>query len=310
MQSDIPQAVFYEAAEWYATLFADDCTESERHAWQRWLSSHPLHQQAWQRVEQIHAQFHAVDKRVAVSVLNRQGNARRQLLKLLVLGVLLGGSAYSVPWQTYAADYRTAKGESGHWTLSDSVTLYLNTDSAVTRLDASTSPLALRLLTGECLLDSQSHQPLRLSTPHGDISLASPCRVDVLSKGEHSILAVFAGEALIGAAARPQERLRVTAGQQVMFSATGVETPTRVEDYRQSWLDGVLLADNMRLDSLINEFARYHHGYFSLDEQVASLRISGAFPMQDNDRFFNALARTLPIRIERRFSWWIRLRSR
>lgn len=310
MQSDIPQDVFYQAAEWYATLFADDCSDSERRAWQQWLNSNPLHQQAWQRVEQIHSRFHTVDKRVASSVLNRQGSERRQLLKLLVLGVLVGGGAYSVPWQTYAADYRTAKGEMRQWTLSDGVTLYLNTNSAVKRVDHTGQPLALTLLSGECLLESRARQPLRLSTPQGIIALAAPCRVDVRLSDARSILAVFDGEALVHSATQPPSINRVTAGQQVVFSAAGSDAPTRVEAYRQSWLDGVLLADNMRLDSLIGEFARYHNGYFPVDDNAAALRISGVFPLQDGDRFFNALARTLPITIERRFPWWIRLRSR
>ncbi|MGL9721233.1 DUF4880 domain-containing protein [Symbiopectobacterium sp.] len=132
---DIPQDVFYDAAEWYAILYADDCTAHERHAWQQWLNSHPLHQQAWQRVEQIHTRFHSVESPVASSVLSRKGTERRHLLKLLALMTLLGGGAYSVPWETYAADYRTSKGENRRWALAEGLTLNLNTDSALTRYD-------------------------------------------------------------------------------------------------------------------------------------------------------------------------------
>lgn len=310
MQSDIPQDVFYEAAEWYAALYADDCSEAEHRAWQQWLKSNPLHQQAWQRVEQIHAQFQSVDKQVASSVLSRQGSERRQVLKLLVLGALLGGGMYSVPWQTYAADYRTAKGQSRHWVLADGVTLYLNTDTAVKQRNEPGQPLALQLLKGECLLESRARQPLRVTTVHGDIALAAPCRVDVRSSDAQSILAVFAGEALVHTMTPPQQVKRVTAGQQVIFNAAGCTAPERVDAYRQSWLDGVLLADNMRLDSLISEFSRYHNGYFAVDDNAAALRISGAFPLQNNELFFSALARTLPITVERRFSWWRTLRAR
>ncbi|WP_291973104.1 DUF4880 domain-containing protein [Candidatus Symbiopectobacterium sp.] len=141
---DIHQDVFYDAAEWYAILYADDCTANERHAWQKWLNSHPLHQQAWPRVEQIHTCFHSVESPVASSVLNSQGTERRHLLRLLALMTLLDGGAYSVPWETYAVDYRTAKGENRSWVLAEVLTLNLNTDSTFTRYDQDGKIAALR----------------------------------------------------------------------------------------------------------------------------------------------------------------------
>lgn len=307
---DIPQDVFYDAAEWYAILYADDCTANERHAWQQWLNSHPLHQQAWQRVEQIHTRFHSVDSPVASSVLSRQGTERRHLLKLLVLMTLLGGGAYSVPWETYAADYRTAKGENRRWALAEGLTLNLNTDSALSRYDQDGKIASLRLLKGECLLESAVPYPLLFSTPQGELTLNSLCRFDVRCDDSESTLAVFQGEVLLRPAQQLQAAVRVLAGQQVTFTVAMSQPAQPVEGFRQSWLDGVLLADNMRLDSLMREYARYRNGYFPLDAKAAALRISGVFPLQDDARFFSALTRTLPIIVERRFSWWITLRAR
>ncbi|MCW2475175.1 MULTISPECIES: DUF4880 domain-containing protein [unclassified Symbiopectobacterium] len=307
---DIPQDVFYDAAEWYAILYADDCTANERHAWQQWLNSHPLHQQAWQRVEQIHTRFHSVDSPVASSVLSRQGTERRHLLKLLALMTLLGGGAYSVPWETYAADYRTAKGENRCWALAEGMTLNLNTDSALSRYDQDGKIASLRLLKGECLLESAVPYPLLFSTPQGELTLNSPCRFDVRCDDGESTLAVFQGEVLLRPAQQLQAAVRVLAGQQVTFTVAMSQPAQPVEGFRQSWLDGVLLADNMRLDSLMREYARYRNGYFPLDAKAAALRISGVFPLQDDARFFSALTRTLPIIVERRFSWWITLRAR
>lgn len=307
---DIPQDVFYDAAEWYAILYADDCTANERHAWQQWLNSHPLHQQAWQRVEQIHTRFHTVDSAVASSVLSRQGTERRHLLKLLALMTLLGGGAYSVPWETYAADYRTAKGENRRWVLAEGLTLNLNTDSALTRYDQDGKIVALRLLKGECLLESAVAYPLTFSTPQGILTLNSHCRFDVRSETGESTLAVFQGDVLLRPTKQSQASVRVSAGQQVTFTDAVSQPPQPVEGFRQSWLDGVVLADNMRLDTLMREYARYRNGYFSLDDKAAALRISGVFPLQDDARFFSALTRTLPIIAERRFSWWITLRAR
>ncbi|MBG6244723.1 iron dicitrate transport regulator FecR [Candidatus Symbiopectobacterium sp. 'North America'] len=307
---DIPQDVFYDAAEWYAILYADDCTAHERHAWQQWLNSDQLHQQAWQRVEQIHTRFHSVESPVASSVLSRQGTERRHLLKLLALMTLLGGGAYSVPWETYAADYRTAKGENRRWVLAEGLTLNLNTDSALTRYDQDGKIAALRLLKGECLLESAVPYPLTFSTPQGILALNSPCRFDVRCDAGESTLAVFQGEVLLRPTKQSQASVRVSTGQQVTFTDAVSQPPQPVEGFRQSWLDGVVLADNMPLDALMREYARYRNGYFSLDDKAAALRISGVFPLQDDERFFSALTRTLPIIAELRFSWWIILRAR
>ncbi|WP_438812447.1 hypothetical protein [Symbiopectobacterium sp.] len=107
-----------------------------------------------------------------------------------------------------------------------------------------------------------------------------------------------------------QASVRVSSEQQVTFTDEVSQPPQPVEGFRQSWLDGVVLADNMRLDVLMREYARYRNGYFSLDDKAAALCISGVFPLQNDERFFSALTCPLPIIAERRFSWWITLRAR
>ena len=223
---------------------------------------------------------------------------------------MLGGGAYSVPWQVYAADYRTAKGESQRWILAEGVTLYLNTDSALRRQDTVAGLMGLMLLQGECLLESRVQQRINLMTSQGTITLASPCRIDVRSERQETTLAVFEGEVSIHAANQTQDVRRIVAGQQIRFSASTCQMAEPADAFRQSWLEGVLLADNMRLDSLMREYARYHNGYFPVEANAAALRISGVFPLQDSQRFFSALTRTLPVTVEQRFPWWVSLRSR
>ncbi|MGG2143520.1 hypothetical protein [Symbiopectobacterium sp. RP] len=110
---------------------------------------------------------------MASSVLSRQGTERRHLLKLLALMTLLGGGAYSVPWETYAADYRTAKGENRRWVLAEGLTLNLNTDSALTRYDQDGKIAALRLLpAGKC-----SALPVNVFHPTGGIDVEFPLSV-------------------------------------------------------------------------------------------------------------------------------------
>ena len=40
-------------------------------------------------------------------------------------------------------------------------------------------------------------------------------------------------------------------------------------------------------------------------QEVADLRITGSFPLQDTDLALNALLPTLPVKIERHTAWWV-----
>ncbi|PWC18029.1 iron dicitrate transport regulator FecR [Brenneria roseae subsp. roseae] len=306
IKSDIPKDVFHAAAEWYATLYDEECTEFERQAWRQWLGRDETHRQAWQQVEQIHARFHAVDKQLASSVLNKPGADRRRILKLLAIASVTGGVGFSLPWESYAADYRTGTGETRELAIANGLTVWLNTDSALNQ-QGNGGALAFKLVQGELMLENRTAQPTTLMTAHGRIDAPQPCQIALRYTPAQSFLSVFSGEAVLRTTALTQ---RVTAGQQVAFTRDRCDAPVPVDNFRQSWRSGVLVADNMPLIQLIDEVSRYHHGYFHVSKQVAGLRISGVFPLHERDRLLEALVRTLPIKVTKRFAWWVDISSR
>ncbi|MGI8463744.1 FecR domain-containing protein [Pectobacterium punjabense] len=307
--SSIPKDVLYAAAEWYATLYDEDCSEYDRQTWQRWLHQDDSHRLAWQQVEQIHARFHAVDSQLASSVLSKRGEERRRMLKLLVIASLTGGVGFSLPWESYAADYRTGTGETRELSIEKGMTLWLNTDSSLNQQGnpALSQPLTFQLIKGELMLDNQTAHAVRLTTPHGDLAAAAhACQLALRYTSAHSVLSVFRGEVLLQTAVPAAQR--VVAGQQVIFTRDRCSEPAPVESFRQSWRKGQLVADSMPLGQFINEISRYHNGYFHVDSAVVNLRISGVFPLQETERLLDALTRTLPVKVTRRFSWWIDIR--
>ncbi|NPE56892.1 DUF4880 domain-containing protein [Dickeya dadantii] len=309
--SSLSPHVLSAAAEWYATLHDEACSEQERRAWRSWLESDERHQLAWRQVEQIQARFQTPDNRLISSVLSRQGRERRSALKLLVLAGLTGTVGYSLPWRSYAADYRTGVGERRQLTLAQGFQVWLNTDSAL-NVRHQNDELVLQLLSGELLLEREvdENTPLWLETVQGRVMPASVCKLSLRTWEQRSCLAVFGGEAHLQLAAGADRRLRLPAGQEVTYSREQWQPPVAVLTFRQSWSSGVLVADNMRLDQLIGEIARYQRLHFQLDDDVAALRISGVFPLQDTERLFNALTKTLPITLSHRFHWWVTIRPR
>ncbi|HEX8544638.1 MAG TPA: hypothetical protein VF671_23360 [Pseudomonas sp.] len=70
------------------------------------------------------------------------------------------------------------------------------------------------------------------------------------------------------------------------------------------------MANDMRLGDVIDELASYRNGHLGIDPQVANLRVMGIYPLQDTDQVLAVLEQVLPVRIERRFAWWVTVVAR
>ncbi|MNP56357.1 fec operon regulator FecR [compost metagenome] len=78
---------------------------------------------------------------------------------------------------------------------------------------------------------------------------------------------------------------------------------------RAEWVNGRLVIDNWPLGRVLDELQRYRPGFIDCAKDVAQLRVSGAFPLDDTSRALEAIAQALPVRIETRTRFWVRVRS-
>jgi transmembrane sensor len=304
--------VLQAAAQWFAVLQSDSVSEADREAWRAWLST-PEHARAWQRVERISGRLEPLAGdpfSPAATALLRSGQpTRRQALK--TLSILCGGGALAlatgaVPWRSWAADQRTAVGEVRNWRLDDGSRLWLNTDSAVDVVFEERSR-QLSLYRGELLMQAAAEpRPLVLQTAEGRLRAHGVTRFSVLQRDGSSQLSVFDGTVEVMPSGQGGART-VMSGQQVAFDSRHIEPERSAQAGRQSWTNGVLVADNLRLDAFVAELARYRQGYLGCDPRVAGLRVVGAYPLADTDRVLDVLADTLALRINRRLPWWVSL---
>lgn len=298
-------AALQQAADWFAVLADPPVSAAQRTAWHQWLASRPEHAAAWRRVEAISGQFAGMqgDQRVAASALRGANRTRRQALGMFLLigggGLLAASGTGQLPWRTWAASERTGTGEIRQQRLADGTQLWL---SARTALDIDSAARQLMLYQGEILLES-AHS-MQIETPQGCIQSAAS-RLSVRARDGQTLLGMFAGSARI----EPQQGrpLSLQAGWQTRFSASGCGPAEPVDQARQAWSRGVLLADDRRLGDFIDELADHVPGYLGCDPRVADLRLVGAFPLGDVERIFGALQRTLPVRVSRRLPWWTTL---
>lgn len=77
-----------------------------------------------------------------------------------------------------------------------------------------------------------------------------------------------------------------------------------------AWTDGVIMANRMPLGELVAELDRSMPGKLRCDPAIASLPISGVFPIDQPARILAAITRTLPVQIDTFTSYWITLRPR
>lgn len=304
----IDPAILREAADWLMRLHAGDAGPAEWEAVERWRASSPAHGAAWQRAETLLGELRRIPSGPVRAALERPGMRRRRLLRLIWLPAL---PVAWLAWRHHEAGggerWQSATGKQRLLTLADGTRVLLNTDSEIAvRFDTETR--LIRLLHGEILVTSAPDpqpvpRPLIVATANGT---ARPIgtRFSVRRTGteENSRVTVFEGVVEIEAGGRRQ---RLGSGQRIEFGASGIGRPestgNAVDD---AWINGMIVARNMRLADLIAELDRYRPGLLRCDPAVTELRVSGTYPALKPERSLALLAGSFPLRINYRTRYW------
>jgi len=302
-------AFLTEAVEWYVRLHDSTADDATRVGWQAWLGADSRHAEAWARIELLQQQLGQAPAG-AVSTLETARRDRRSALKTLalLLGVgVVGWQGYQLsPW---SADYVTRIGERRRVALADGTRLELNTDTRVDILFDAGRRL-INLQQGEILVETaKDTRPLSVQTAEGRIlalgTRFSVRRIDSLTRVEVEAHAVEVHPRLaLGPA------LRVEAGQVLDFSADTMGAPRAAQGSVSAWTQGMLVAVDWRLDDLLAELSRYRSGYLGCAPEVAGMRLSGAFNLNDNEAALASLEDALPVHVRRVTQYWVRIEHR
>jgi transmembrane sensor len=322
----IPPAIARQAVHWLLELQPGDTAamETTRQQWQAWLAANPLHAQAWQRIAEVDGQLRGVPATVALQTLAAPGMPRRHAVRLAVLltagtGGLLAARQTGLgaqAWQRWAADLSTATGERRDAVLADGTHVWLNTASAVdVRYSATERLIVLR--AGEILVQSApdlapepttgTARPLRVRTAEGLVR-AIGTRFTVRQHEGLTEVGVLQGAVELQPAQGiqgPQGAVRLNAGEQGRFDATGATPAQPLHAHASAWSSGMLVADNQALGDFVAELGRHRTGMLRCKPEVAGLRVSGAYPLADTDRVLTALTLSLPVQIHTHTRWWV-----
>ncbi len=296
------------AARWYVVLSAETAGEAERLGWEQWLAASPLHKKAWAGVEGIQSRLARIPDGVGGKSLRNSDLGRREVLRrlgVLAVGAPLAAIAWrSLPWNEWRADYSTTTGERRRVALADGTSLALDTRTAV-NVAFSAGGREIRLVRGEILVEVAAAEqgPVVVKTAEGEV-LARDGRFTVRSECAVTQVAVLDSSAAVAARGIPLCR-----GEQLRFTAATRGDVQPAPSSAGSWLDGSLVVVDMPLGHLLEELGRYRPGLLQCAPEVAGLRISGAFPLDDIDKALELLTETFPVRQQRVGGYWVRMVS-
>ncbi|MEG0066502.1 MAG: FecR family protein [Pseudomonas sp.] len=316
------QQVVKQAIHWLLRLRNNHGNSRLSRQCEQWRAEHHEHELAWQRVQSLQAELshnlRAVPgAQVALNTLENsaQGLGRRQALKLLSGALLLGSATWlakdASPWQQWRADYATATGERRGFQLPDGTRIELNTASAVD-LDYTAQQRLIKLTRGEILVTcggadegSAFERPLRVQSRHG-VYEPQGARFVLRQDSDCTRLSVTSGRVAINAGGTSIEAL---AGQSYLIDHHHVRSAPPLNMDVGAWADGLIVTRNMRLGDFLTEVGRYRQGFLSCALDVADLRLSGVFRLEDTDKLLAILPRTLPVQLRYRTRWWVTLEA-
>lgn len=310
MAAPLERDVLHAAAHWFVQLNAAPPTDAQRQAWALWLSERPAHAQAWARVEKLQSQLGMLPGPLSLDTLADARGRRRAVLKVLGLLLAAGAGGWSFnaseTGQGLMATYRTRTGERRPLQLADGTRLDLDTATA---LDAQydNSLRAIRLYHGELLVqtavDSQ-RRPFVVHTAQGSVR-ALGTRFTVRSEAGVTRVAVLQSAVELRPAHAAASVLRLEQGQQASFDAHALQPASPMAPGASAWAQGMLTVVDWRLADFLAELGRYRPGVVRCAAQVAELRLSGAFRLDDTDVVLENLGTSLAVRVRYLSRYWV-----
>ncbi|CAI8763537.1 FecR domain-containing protein [Pseudomonas donghuensis] len=299
------------AIAWQLCLDSGTGNADERAEFARWHAANEEHARAWMQLGMLDQRFSAAAGPARQALLQSRAGLRQRVRKLggglaslmLVVGLLSWVNAHQ-SLGYWLADQRTGTGEQRTLRLTDGTLISLNTHSAVDiRFDEKQRLIVLH--EGEISIETghKDDRPFVVSTEDGRMR-ALGTRFLVKLEGQGTRLSVLQS----AVAARPQDsgdEQILKEGQQVLMSHDRLGRIDSLAAGADAWTRGMLVVDNVRLADLIDELGRYRSGHLGVAADVADLRITGSFPLNNTDLALTSLLPTLPVQIEQRTPWWV-----
>lgn len=307
-----------QATKWFVQLTSGSASDADYQQWRAWREADADNESAWQKVEQLTSQLQGYSSEKGLTGTLRRlyeqapSKGRRNILKQMGVLMAVGTSSYlgykHQPWQELLADYTTGTGEYREIALVDGTRLFMNTASAVD-IAFDDRQRVLTLIKGEVLLETGHeqgvpHRPFILKTVHGAVT-ALGTRFSVRQHHNYTSVHLFEGKLSVEPGNKQNATL-LNAGESISFNAQATKDRGVADASAVAWSQGFIIVDQMTLGEFTAELARYRPGLLQCDPAIATLRISGSFPI-NADQSVAILTRKFPVRLQTFTRYWAKL---
>ncbi|MBD1553125.1 FecR domain-containing protein [Pseudomonas typographi] len=305
------EALIDEAALWMVRLQSGEASPQELQAFADWRAGDARRAEVFDRMSMGAQAMRAGELRLIprdnlLHTLNAPSGRRRFLGTSLGLGVgAIGLSllARYVGWLPNPGYLSTGTDERRQLTLIDGSTLILNARSLVeTRFDGNQRLLLLR--RGELLVDvfKDAGRPFIVQTAEGRMR-ALGTRFLVRQEDDATRLVVLHSQVEIATAGGARQV--VSAGQGARFDAGRILELAASDGTESAWTKGKLEVHDRPLGEVIESLRAYRRGIIRVAPEVAHLRLSGIYPLDDTDSTLQLLQRSLPIKVAYYSPYWV-----
>lgn len=320
-----PDNVQAKAIDWYVKLQSKGLSARKMNKFESWLTEHPKHQIAFDKVCETMDRMSAIDVAMADSLMPAQSHrpsilervesllgpliephiARPVLASLAAILIVL---ALVAPRQFVDGTlYETARGELETISLADGSIVHLNT---ATRLIARFNEEERRIILskGEAYFEvgRDENRPFIVQLPDGavravgtafNIHLKDKIATVTVAEGIVQILDVIEQD---GGGDSGKKIPELHIGEQILLGDDVEDRQILHADIEivSAWMTGKIIFKDEKLGDVIDEFTRYsNHWFIFWDPSVKEMRVSGTFNPNDIDSLNAALEIALDVKI-------------
>jgi transmembrane sensor len=322
---DIPPEVYEALISWSVKLNSGIASNDVMQQLLSWRAQNPLHEAAWQKlnkIEQHFDQFPITSKPIVTetfSIADQQKSAlttrRRRLKRLSLAAMIITATALLAnqytPWHQ-EAHYATGIGERETVILADGTQVMLNTNSEID-VNFSLFKREIILQRGEIYIETSKDKESLVGRRSFLVKFEQTALEAIGTKfsvnNQTSNTKLYVTEGIVEIQPNNYAPVRAYAYESYTM-LEGTSAPIKINTTDQvmnmdpmAWIGGVLVVKQMRLDEFVTELSRYQDITIICDADVAHLKVSGVFQLNQEEpvgHALKAISRTLQVSIDKK----------
>lgn len=292
----IPPHVLDAAADWLVILHSGEMTALQQQQFEQWKVEKKEHQLALQQMEKFShglSNLAANFPSEALVQSNQKFNlaAKRNMLLSLSGLMIVGLSAYFIPWEKWQSDYHTKVGEIRKVSLKDGSQLIMASDCYVD-VNFTQEKRQIKLIDGEIYIETAKdaqHRPFIIETKNGSVEALGTQFTVRQENSEQTKVKVYKHAVAIEPE-NSSKRQILKQGQRAFFDEKYISKALPLDNDQPYWTQQLLVVDQWPLQKVLDELFRYKKGSYHLDAELKNIKISGVFSLKNPEQSLETLA--------------------